>query len=63
MVADYEKMYLRMAHQVEEAVRILTAVQQVCEDIYVESGDAKITVLPMDDEDETQTKNPERDEE
>lgn len=33
---DYKQMYLTMTREVEKAINILIAVQQKCEDIYVE---------------------------
>lgn len=44
---DYKKMYLHMAHEVERAVRILTEVQQECEDIYIDSADDPVIMIPL----------------
>ena len=37
-MADYKKMYLTAMDAMEKAVELLTAAQQKCEDIYVETG-------------------------
>lgn len=42
---DYEKMYLHMAREVEKAVRILTEVQQECEEMYMQDGEAPVIML------------------
>ena len=36
---DYEKMYFELMAKVADAIDLLVAIQQKCEDMYIESGD------------------------
>lgn len=45
---DYEEMYFHMARKVEKAVRILAEAQRQCEEMYINSSMAEITMLPVE---------------
>jgi len=49
-LADYKKMYLTAMDAMEKAVELLTAAQQRCEDIYVETGGEETELFVMDTE-------------
>lgn len=51
---DYEEMYFHMARKVEKAVRILTEAQRQCEEMYISSAQAEITMLPIEGSDENE---------
>ena len=51
-MADYKKMYLTAMDAMEKAVELLTAAQQKCEDIYVETGGEESELFVMDREHE-----------
>ena len=38
-MADYKEMYLKMVRASEEAMRILIAAQQACEELYLAAGE------------------------
>lgn len=38
----YQSMYCKMAHAAEEAIRLLIAAQQECEDMFLENADMEI---------------------
>lgn len=42
-------MYLEMVRGTEKAINALIDVQQKCEEMYISSPEAKITVLPKTD--------------
>ncbi len=41
---DYKKMYLKMLHASEEALRIIIAAQQECEELYIASANPKLRI-------------------
>lgn len=41
---DYKKMYIKMLHASEEALRIIIAAQQECEELYIASANPKLTI-------------------
>jgi hypothetical protein len=45
-MSDYKKMYLTMLRASEQAVNILIAAQQECEEHYISSLEAELTELP-----------------
>ena len=49
---DYKKMYLTLFKASEEAVNLLIAAQRECEELYIASEEADITLLPMESEKE-----------
>ncbi len=42
---DYREIYLIMARETERAINILIDAQKRCEDLYINAGDAKITLI------------------
>ncbi len=42
---DYKEMYLTMVRASEKAINTLIAAQRECEELYLSSPEAKITVL------------------
>lgn len=51
---DYKKLYLKMVNASEDAIRILIAAQQECEEAIISEEDIpperKIITLPQEDE-------------
>lgn len=48
---DYKSLYLHMAHASEEAIRILIAAQQACEQELLDAEDVpELIVLPNSDD-------------
>ncbi len=47
---DYKKMYLELFRETEKAIDILIAAQRRCEEMYINAPEAKIQVLPVEDE-------------
>ena len=45
---DYKQMYFTLFHACEEAVNILIAAQQACEDIYVKAPEPELKVLTQE---------------
>ena len=45
-MADYKEMYKRMFQETTRAIRILEAVQQECEELYISGAEPELTVLP-----------------
>ena len=43
---DYKEMYLTMARETEKAIRILEAAQLRCEELYIQSEEPELVVLP-----------------
>lgn len=52
---DYEKLYLKMINASEDAIRILIAAQQECEEIIIsdEENSAGSNIIPLPKEDNT----------
>ena len=48
-MADYREMYLTLFRATEEAVSLLIAAQQKCEELYITSEEPKILPLPAED--------------
>ena len=60
-MADYKKMYLRLAKETERAVRILIAAQQECEEMYISAPETKLIELePVKKETDTLQEAPPR---
>jgi len=49
---DYKEMYLTMVRETEKAIRILEAAQLRCEELYIQSGEPELVVLPRQDKKE-----------
>jgi len=47
---DYKKMYLKMLKASEQAVDILIAAQQECEELYISSPETELTVITLQTE-------------
>ena len=43
---DYQEMYLHLMRETEKAIRILEAAQLRCGDLYIQSGEPELVVLP-----------------
>ena len=56
LMPDYEKMYHIMFNATEEAINLLIAAQQKCEDIYCSGENAEIVLL-NDNEEKSEQKN------
>ncbi len=41
---NYKEMYLKMARTAEEAIRILIAAQQACEEMYLRAEDSAVKI-------------------
>ena len=48
---DYKEMYLKLFRASEEAVNILIAAQQECEELYISSPEPELHVIPLSSED------------
>ena len=46
---DYKEMYLTMVRETEKAIRILEAAQLRCEELYLQSEEPQLVVLPRQD--------------
>lgn len=47
---DYKQMYIKMAQEVEKAIRILIAAQQDCENLYLsEENPEPVLLRPRED--------------
>lgn len=44
---DYKKMYIKMLHSSEEALRIIIAAQQECEELYIASAHPKLRITSL----------------
>lgn len=44
---DYQEMYLKMFRASEEAINILIAVQQECEELYLSSPEPELKIIPL----------------
>lgn len=44
---DYKEMYLKMFRVSEEAVNILIAAQQECEELYIKQFEPELKVVPL----------------
>jgi len=49
---DYKKMYLHMVRESERAINIIIEAQRECEDMYINSPEPEITLLPLDTKEE-----------
>lgn len=47
---DYQGMYLKMVRASEEAVNILIAAQQECEEMYISQPGPELKVVPLPSE-------------
>ena len=52
---DYKKLYLKMVNASEDAIRILIAAQQECEEIIISDGEIPTDpkIIPLSREDRT----------
>ena len=46
---DYQEMYLHLMRETEKAIRILEAAQLRCEELYLQSEEPQLVVLPRQD--------------
>lgn len=46
---DYKEMYLTMVRASEDAINTLIAAQQKCEEIYLSSSEAEVSVLNFEE--------------
>lgn len=46
---DFKEMYLIMAREMEQAIRILVAAQQKCEELYLSGTDTEIKLLNFEE--------------
>ena len=52
---DYKEMYLTLFRATEQAVHMLVAAQQACEELYISQGDGELTLLPQKEQPPPQT--------
>ncbi len=45
-MANYKEMYLKMLHASEQAINILIAAQQGCEELYISQPEPRVVLLP-----------------
>ena len=45
---DYEEMYLKLFRATEEAIQILIAAQQECEELYINAPAPEISILTLE---------------
>lgn len=45
---DYKEMYFKLFRASEEAVNLLIAAQQECEEMYISAEEPEITMLPAE---------------
>lgn len=45
-MTNYKKMYLKMFQASEEAINLLIAAQQSCEELYINQPDREVKALP-----------------
>ena len=50
-MADYKEMYLKLFRATTEAIAILQRVQQETEELYISSEEAKLIILPTQEDD------------
>lgn len=48
---DYKKMYLTMCQATEEAINLLIAAQQTCEELYLDEPVPELKILPISEND------------
>lgn len=46
IMPDYKEMYLHMMRETEKAIRILIDAQRECENLYLESKEPNLKILP-----------------
>lgn len=51
-MADYKEMYRKLVQASEAAINILVDAQRECEEMYIASPEAKLTILPKETEKE-----------
>lgn len=49
---DYKEMYFKLFRASEEAINLLIAAQQECEEMYISAGEPEITMLPAENKKE-----------
>ena len=52
-MANYKKMYLKMAKAFDKAINILIKAQQDAEEIYLSSPESAVQVLPLKEKEHT----------
>lgn len=50
---NYKELYLKMVRASEEAINLLLAAQQECEELYLDDPEPVLTVMPTPREDES----------
>jgi len=45
-MADYKELYLKMFRASEEAINLLIAAQQACEELYISQPEVELKLLP-----------------
>jgi len=43
---DYKEMYLKMVRATEEAINVLVAAQQQCEEMYINADETPLAIFP-----------------
>ncbi|WP_312279021.1 hypothetical protein [Oscillibacter sp.] len=51
-MADYKELYLKMFRASEEAINLLIAVQQTCEELYISQPEVELKIFPPSSETE-----------
>lgn len=51
-MSDYKELYLKMLRASEEAINLLIAAQQACEDLYINQPEMELKILPSPSETE-----------
>lgn len=49
-MSDYKEMYLKMVRATEQAINTLIAVQQECEEMYLNAQDIPLELFPHKEE-------------
>ncbi len=52
-MADYKELYLKMFRASEEAINLLIAAQQTCEELYISQSEVELKILPLPSETRT----------
>ncbi|WP_312159983.1 hypothetical protein [Oscillibacter sp.] len=52
-MADYKELYLKLFQASEEAIKLLIAAQQACEELYINPPEMELKILPSPSETES----------
>jgi len=52
-MSDYKELYLKMLRSSEEAINLLIAAQQACEELYINQPEMELKTLPSPSETES----------